>query len=458
MDDFFARAPGRRHRLHDRRAQGARRARPLRRDVHRRATPRARPSCARTLAQLPGTRSATAPGVAEAEIERFAAMYGGAKRAVLLYSMGLTQYAFGVDNVKMVVNLALARGNLGREKTGIIPIRGHSGVQGTAECGVDSDKLPGGVEHQRRELRALRGGVGPPDSAPEGAARRRTRSTLRRESEIDLLYPRRRQLPRHHARPGERAARAGERRAAHPPGHRAQHLDAGRRRGAGARVAGADPLRVGRHVDVDRAAHPLLARDPAGHDRRGAAGVGDPGAHRPRAEAREARSFPTEHGADVRARWRACHAALRRHRGAREGRGLGAVGRRAPGRERLSQHARRPRALLDRARSRASTCPAGKLMLTTRRGKQFNSITYGQKDPISAGAPRETALHDAEDMQRWPRRRRPRAGAQRRRHDGRDRAPGPCRRRHVQAFWPESNVCWRACTIPRRASPTTRPS
>src|SRR5262249_55047796 len=36
--------------------------------------------------------------------------------------------------------------NIGREKCGIIPIRGHSGVQGTAECGVDPDKLPGGVE------------------------------------------------------------------------------------------------------------------------------------------------------------------------------------------------------------------------------------------------------------------------------------------------------------------------
>src|SRR5439155_23391451 len=87
-----------------------------------------------------------AAGLPRAEIERFAEIYGGAGRAVLLYSMGLTQYAFGVDNVKMVVNLALARGNIGREKTGIIPIRGHSGVQGTAECGVDADKLPGGIE------------------------------------------------------------------------------------------------------------------------------------------------------------------------------------------------------------------------------------------------------------------------------------------------------------------------
>jgi len=96
--------------------------------------------------ELSWAELADAAGVPQSEMERFATMYGSARRAVLLYSMGLTQYAFGVDNVKMVVNLALCRGNIGREKTGIIPIRGHSGVQGTAECGVDADKLPGSVD------------------------------------------------------------------------------------------------------------------------------------------------------------------------------------------------------------------------------------------------------------------------------------------------------------------------
>jgi hypothetical protein len=65
---------------------------------------------------------------------------------VFVYSMGLTQHRYGVDNVKALVNLALARGALGREKCGVIPIRGHSGVQGGGECGVDPDKLPGGFE------------------------------------------------------------------------------------------------------------------------------------------------------------------------------------------------------------------------------------------------------------------------------------------------------------------------
>jgi molybdopterin-dependent oxidoreductase alpha subunit len=83
-------------------------------------------------------------GLSQQEMERFAQLYGSARSSVLVYSMGLTQHEFGVDNVKAIVNLALARGMLGREKCGIMPIRGHSGVQGGGECGSEPDKFPGG--------------------------------------------------------------------------------------------------------------------------------------------------------------------------------------------------------------------------------------------------------------------------------------------------------------------------
>lgn len=82
-------------------------------------------------------------GLPRAEMEAFAEAYGAAKTAVLVYSMGLTQHAFGTRNVQAIANLALVRGNLGRPKTGIMPIRGHSGVQGGGECGVSPVKLPG---------------------------------------------------------------------------------------------------------------------------------------------------------------------------------------------------------------------------------------------------------------------------------------------------------------------------
>jgi molybdopterin-dependent oxidoreductase alpha subunit len=83
-------------------------------------------------------------GVSREDMQRFAEIYSQARTAVFVYSMGLTQHEFGIDNVKAVVNLALARGMLGREKCGILPIRGHSGVQGGDECGSEPDKFPGG--------------------------------------------------------------------------------------------------------------------------------------------------------------------------------------------------------------------------------------------------------------------------------------------------------------------------
>src|SRR3954462_8429447 len=49
--------------------------------------------------------------------------------------MGLTQHAHGVDTIKALVNIGLARGLAGRPNRGLVPIRGHSGVQGGAAVG-----------------------------------------------------------------------------------------------------------------------------------------------------------------------------------------------------------------------------------------------------------------------------------------------------------------------------------
>jgi len=84
-------------------------------------------------------------GATRAEMERFAAMLAAAKSAVFVWSMGITQHVEGVDNVQAIVNLALARGFVGREKCGLMPIRGHSGVQGGAEVGAVPNALPGYV-------------------------------------------------------------------------------------------------------------------------------------------------------------------------------------------------------------------------------------------------------------------------------------------------------------------------
>jgi molybdopterin-dependent oxidoreductase alpha subunit len=74
-------------------------------------------------------------GAAEAQMRAFARLLADRPNAIFVWSMGLTQHAHGVATVKALMNVALARGLLGREHRGVMPIRGHSGVQGGAEVG-----------------------------------------------------------------------------------------------------------------------------------------------------------------------------------------------------------------------------------------------------------------------------------------------------------------------------------
>ncbi len=75
-------------------------------------------------------------GVPKERMIDFANRYAAAKSAVFVWSMGITQHRFGTENVKAIANLALARGMIGREHCGLMPIRGHSGVQGGSEMGA----------------------------------------------------------------------------------------------------------------------------------------------------------------------------------------------------------------------------------------------------------------------------------------------------------------------------------
>jgi molybdopterin-dependent oxidoreductase alpha subunit len=87
----------------------------------------------------------TASGVSRNTMRDFAQLVAGAKRAVFVWGMGITQHTCGEDNVHAIVNLALAKGFVGREGCGLMPIRGHSGVQGGAEMGAYATAFPGGL-------------------------------------------------------------------------------------------------------------------------------------------------------------------------------------------------------------------------------------------------------------------------------------------------------------------------
>ena len=84
-------------------------------------------------------------GAGREQMLRFARILGEARSAVFVWSMGITQHRNGVENVRAIVDLALARGFTGREKCGLMAIRGHSGVQGGAEVGAVPNQFPGGV-------------------------------------------------------------------------------------------------------------------------------------------------------------------------------------------------------------------------------------------------------------------------------------------------------------------------
>jgi len=75
-------------------------------------------------------------GVAREEIARAAALVTGGQRGVCMWAMGLTHHTHGVDTILALSNLALARGWLGKRGAGLLPVRGHSNVQGVGSCGV----------------------------------------------------------------------------------------------------------------------------------------------------------------------------------------------------------------------------------------------------------------------------------------------------------------------------------
>jgi molybdopterin-dependent oxidoreductase alpha subunit len=75
-------------------------------------------------------------GLARADLERAAEVYCKAGAVMGIYGMGLTQHREGVQNVTMIVNLLLMRGNIGKPGAGVCPVRGHSNVQGQRTVGI----------------------------------------------------------------------------------------------------------------------------------------------------------------------------------------------------------------------------------------------------------------------------------------------------------------------------------
>lgn len=75
-------------------------------------------------------------GISPGDLQRAAHIYGEAKKASIIYCMGITQHTTGTDNVRSCANLAMLAGNVGRESTGVNPLRGQNNVQGACDMGA----------------------------------------------------------------------------------------------------------------------------------------------------------------------------------------------------------------------------------------------------------------------------------------------------------------------------------
>jgi formate dehydrogenase major subunit len=81
--------------------------------------------------------------VPAADIEQAAILYGKGSPSAIYYTLGITEHICGVDNVQSLCNLALMTGNLGIEGAGINPMRGQNNIQGTGDCGAETNIYPG---------------------------------------------------------------------------------------------------------------------------------------------------------------------------------------------------------------------------------------------------------------------------------------------------------------------------
>ena len=75
-------------------------------------------------------------GISENQIRHIAEIYGKSENVFFSWAVGITHHEYGVENVESIVNLSLLRGMIGRPFAGLLPLRGHSNVQGIGSVGV----------------------------------------------------------------------------------------------------------------------------------------------------------------------------------------------------------------------------------------------------------------------------------------------------------------------------------
>ncbi len=93
-------------------------------------------------------------GVPADAIRELAHAYATAPRAMLCWTLGITEHVVGVDNVLSLIALSLLTGHVGRYGSGLAPLRGQNNVQGGGDMGALPDRLPGFQHVERDDIRA----------------------------------------------------------------------------------------------------------------------------------------------------------------------------------------------------------------------------------------------------------------------------------------------------------------
>src|SRR5207245_1138830 len=104
-------------------------------------------------------------GVPAEAIREAAQAYARADRAMICWTLGITEHHTSVDNVLALINLALLTGHVGRYGSGLTPLRGQNTVQGGGDMGAIPNRLPGIQDVPDTDVRAKA-------DAKQGAARR----------------------------------------------------------------------------------------------------------------------------------------------------------------------------------------------------------------------------------------------------------------------------------------------
>ena len=108
---------------------------------------------ARTVEAYPLDRVERETGVPAAAIRELAHAYATADKAMICWTLGITEHHNAVDNVLALINLSLLTGHIGKYGSGLNPLRGQNNVQGGGDMGAIPDRLPGFQHVENDELR-----------------------------------------------------------------------------------------------------------------------------------------------------------------------------------------------------------------------------------------------------------------------------------------------------------------